>query len=245
MDKVSVIIPTLNEEQYIAATIASAQVQDGVREIIVVDAGSTDATAQVVAEIAARDARVQFIPHHPPVGGQRTLGGMRASGDLLLFIDADVMLPEDFVRSAIARMQQRRASIAIPYYSPGKSTLGIRATYFFFNMMFLLFARIAPSGAGGGILVRSELFRTLGGFDPSLTYDDIAFIRKAARRGKFIVLSHHIVVSDRRFRSEGVIPMLLKYLLLSIFFIFGLFRLANVIKYPFAQYGKLRARLKK
>src|SRR5579862_3694574 len=86
----SVIIPTLNEETTLAATLRQAR-QPGVHEIIVVDGGSTDATRALAA--AAAD-----VVFSAPRGraAQMNAGAARAGGAILLFLHADTLLPEGF-----------------------------------------------------------------------------------------------------------------------------------------------------
>ena len=99
MSRVSAIIPTLNEETRIAATIDAARAA-GVDEIIVADSGSTDATL-AIAE--ARGARV--IAGERMRAKQLNRGASEATGDVLIFLHADTLLPRgaaDAVRNANA-----------------------------------------------------------------------------------------------------------------------------------------------
>lgn len=87
MKAVSVIVPAYNEADRIAATVAAARALPGVTEVIVVDDGSPDATAQ-----AARNAgaRVERHPRNRGKAAAMETGADAASGDLLLFLDADL-----------------------------------------------------------------------------------------------------------------------------------------------------------
>ncbi len=235
MPKVSIIIPTLNEQGYITSTLEHCLAQTSpADEIIVIDAGSIDATAEQVA----RFPEVKFISSQGPVGSQRDSAGRLASGDILVFLDADVLPPKDFIARAVAVMEKKQLDLACPLYWPERSTFPIQAVYVFFCAMFVLFQFIAPSGAGSGILVRKQLFNRVDGFEGRYKFDDIAFIRKAARQGKFRMLWQWLPVSDRRFRQYGAVRMFLLYLLLSPIFILGLFGLSNWVNYTFGQFSQ-------
>ena len=90
MPALSVIIPTLNEASELPETIKRARAIPEVREIIVVDAGSTDDTRAI-----AREHNCIVIESEPNRGKQLRLGAHRASGDVILFLHADTWLPEN------------------------------------------------------------------------------------------------------------------------------------------------------
>lgn len=125
--QVSVLIPARNEEQNIRATLDSVLANRGADfEVVVLDDHSTDRTAQIVAEFAARDSRVrlEFAPPLPSgwCGKQHACHVLarRARGSLLLFMDADVRLgPEALTRMAefmaCAGRAQRRRRLGKPY----------------------------------------------------------------------------------------------------------------------------------
>ena len=96
--KISIIIPTLNESQNIKATLASTRMSNNV-EVVVVDAGSEDNTVEIVESLG-----VKVITGDKNRARQMNIGAMNASGDILLFLHADTLLPADFdimVREAL------------------------------------------------------------------------------------------------------------------------------------------------
>lgn len=233
MIRVSVVIPTLNERANIVPLLHDLRRQSlNPAEVIVVDGQSEDGTP----ELAAREPGVRVVRSERGVGRQRQIGLQEASGELVAFFDADVRVPERFLECAVAEMRRRRLRAACPLYWPRPSTVPIKAVFAFFNGLFFLLQKALPSGAGMGILVERELALQSGGFDAECRYDDIAFIRKVGRRARFGIVKAPLFVSDRRFRSEGVAALFGKYLLLSVFFTFGLFRLANRIDYRFGHH---------
>ncbi len=228
--KLSIVIPTLNEEAYIDKLIQSINEQIFKPfEIIVVDCGSTDATQEIVQ----KHEEITLIREDKPVGNQRDRGGRKACGDMLLFLDADVFLERNFIKASLAEMRQRQLTIACPRYIPYPGSFVIRGFYSFFNILFKISQNHKPSGAGSCIFVTKDVFLSTGGFDSKYVFDDIVFIRKASQRGSFGMLDTHIFVSDRRIRRYGLIPTVMTYFLLSICFLFGLYGLSNYLPYSF------------
>ena len=230
---ISVIIPTLNEEDNIGVLLTALRQQTlRPEEVIVVDAGSSDETLARARSFP----EVTVLTAAPPVGAQRQLGLERSGGDWCVFLDADTRPSPGFLERCLRSLTRRRLDIGCPFYWPGGSTPPIRAVYGVFNAIFALLQWVLPSGAGSGIVVRRTTALAAGGFRPGFTYDDLEFIRRAARRGRFRMLPAVLEVSDRRFRQEGVLVLLGKYLLLSVFFTFNLFGAANRVPYRFGHY---------
>ncbi|MFQ3550193.1 MAG: isopentenyl-diphosphate Delta-isomerase [Armatimonadota bacterium] len=236
MTTISIVIPTLNEENNIGRLINALLNQSHKPiEIIVVDGGSTDNTSLIVSNFP----EVTFLQTKPSVGGQRQMGLENAKGDIVIFLDADTIPTPDFIQDSIDEMKKRNLDIACPWYKPYPSSFSISAFYIFFNTIFFLIQKILASGAGSCILAKRELALRAGGFKDISAYEDMDFIRKASRKGKFGNLKTGIWVSDRRLREYGTFSTFLKYMLLSLFFTFGLFGLAEkIVKYPFAKYKK-------
>jgi len=175
---ISIVIPARNEEAAIGATLDAALRQDYPRfEVIVVDDGSTDGTA---AEIARRagDPRLLAIAGAPLpagwLGKPHALfqGAKRASGDFLLFMDADVRLAPEALRDAMACCRERGLDHLALF--PGFERRGfweevlmplLGVTFYMFFPSFL--ARLPRTGAAFGSgafnLVRAAAYRAIGG----------------------------------------------------------------------------------
>lgn len=104
MVKLSVIIPTYNEEKDIAACVESLQKQSHKDfEIIIVDDGSTDNTLEIVARYTK--VKVLHQNHNGP-GSARNLGAKGAKGKILIFIDADMTFSKDYLKNLIAPIKK-------------------------------------------------------------------------------------------------------------------------------------------
>lgn len=232
---ISIVIPTLNEEKFIGKLLKSVLEQkERPYEIIVVDCGSHDDTQEIVRSY---DGVTLFISDKP-VGNQRTYGGKKARGDVLLFLDADVQLSSDFLQESMKQIQSKSLDIACPQYIPYPGSRSINIFYSFFNAVFKISERHMPSGAGSAIFVKRKLFQQLGGFKKELKFDDIHFIRAAARHGNFGMISTFVRVSDRRMREYGMLQTSMTYAILSVLFLFGAYRLSNYVPYRFGIFNK-------
>jgi len=242
--KISIIIPCLNEENFLPHLIIDLKNQTlKPYEIIVVDAGSEDKTLDRVQS----DDLVKVVKTKPNIGAQRKLGGDMAGGDLLFFLDADVRLVADFLEKNVEKINRQKLALAsfvyVPYSTNGdgrmeNSNFSISMVYFFINFLMFSFQLFSPSGAGSGIFVTKELFDKTGGYRDDLKFDDIEFIRRASKFGKFRQIRSILLVSDRRFLRYGVIKTFVSYLVLSFFFLFNAFKYAEIVEYKFSDYKK-------
>lgn len=242
--KISVIIPCLNEERFLPNLIIDLKNQTiKVDEILIIDAYSEDQTLKKVRE----DEVIRIIQTNPNIGEQRRLGGENATSDLLFFFDADVRLVPDFIEKSIKKIKKRKLDLGAFVYVPysfkkgggiGNSTFTISLSYGFINLVMFLFERLSPSGAGSGIFMTKELFNKTKGFRNDLKFDDIEFIRRASKIGKFRIIRNILLVSDRRFVRYGVLRTTISYLILSFFFLFNAFKKAEMVEYKFSDYKK-------
>jgi glycosyltransferase involved in cell wall biosynthesis len=229
----SVIIPTLNEERYVRSLLSDVASQSRAPdEVFVVDAGSEDDTVAVVR----RFPFARLLEGEPPVARGRNLGGESATGKILVFLDADVRLPERFFEDFVAEFQERRLDIACPLYIPYRSRRAIVVFHALFNLLTRAVQGTLPSGAGHCIAVRGEVFRGSRGFDPSLKFDDIELIRRLSKGRRFGIVEQRVFVSDRRYKEQGTPRMVLRYALMGLIFAIGRFAWANRIDYAFGDH---------
>jgi glycosyltransferase involved in cell wall biosynthesis len=230
--RLSVVIPALNEERHLGQLLSDIQRQTrSPDEVIVVDAGSSDATVRI-----AEQSQAMVLHGEPPVARGRNLGGYSATGELIFFLDADTRLPRYFLEDFVSEVERRRLDIACPRYLPHDSTPTIRAIHAFWNMMLKASERTLPSGAGHCIALRSELFRDSRDFDPSLKFDDIELVRRLSKRKRFGHVGASAFVSDRRYREEGTLRTFLLHLLMASAFALGKFEWTNHIAYGFGDH---------
>lgn len=193
-DLLSIIVPTLNEESTLAATLAPLSRAPGV-ELIVADGGSADATVSVARElgalvVAARRGR----------GRQLNTGAAFASGETLLFLHADSQLPPDFVATIRSILDQSHIAGAfrLRIAAPGWSLRFVERAA---NLRSRLWQM--PYGDQGLFIAAKEFF-AVGGYPNWPLMEDYELCRRLRRRGR-IGLAHEAVgTSARRWAKLGV-----------------------------------------
>jgi glycosyltransferase involved in cell wall biosynthesis len=204
----SIVVPTYNEEAFLPRLLASSDAQDYTdREVIVADNHSVDRTRAVARAHAAR----VVAGGTPAVGRNR--GAQAARGDSLMFLDADVVLPEGFLSRILRRFDEEFVDICVPWIRPIDGTKAIyRTIYQFSNTFYKLMEALQPQGLGVCILVTRRLHERIGGFTESKRVsEDYDYISRAAKVGRFRVFTNvNVYHSVRRYVAEGVGPLVQK-----------------------------------
>lgn len=237
MKKYSVIIPTLNEELFIYTTLTCLSQQTlKPAQVIIVDGNSTDQTLKIVRQFKNK-LPMEIMVTARGVGKQRSIGGEAAQGSVLVFFDADVQLRPDFMEKSLSEYTKRHLSSACPWYMPDTKSLFTWLIYGVFNSIFWGGQHTFPAGAGSCMFVDKKIFNKIGGFNHQLLTDDLDFIYRAGKAGVFGQLHSHITVSDRRFRTYGILPTLWQYLHISYYFMRQQLHKCNTLHYTFGDYA--------
>ncbi len=192
---ISVIIPALNEAVNIAETIKSVK-QASDAEIIVVDGGSSDQTVEIATNLGAT-----VLDCQAGRAKQMNLGAKHASGDVLLFLHADTVLPPGFethIRKAMDVNGVVAGAFRLQIDAPGKSLRIIEACANWRSKTLQ-----APYG-DQGIFTRASVFAELGGFPDIPIMEDFVFIRSLRKHGSIKTVSAPIKTSARRWTRQGV-----------------------------------------
>jgi glycosyltransferase involved in cell wall biosynthesis len=234
--KVSVIVPTLNEEKMLPRLLDSVKAQDfDDYEVIIADARSTDRTREIAAGYGCR-----VVDGGMPAAG-RNAGASAANGDFLFFLDADVFLPEGFIRNVYNEMQDRYYDLATCEIRPLSEYRLDRVIHRMMNLAVLLNLRIDPKAFGFCIFVTRRLFNRIKGFDETIyVAEDNDFVKRAsAFRPLYFLNSAYIMVSIRRFEKEGRFAYMKKGIKLNLYRTFkGEIRSDEVVKYEFDAFDK-------
>lgn len=191
---ISVIIPTLNEANYLPRTLDSLCDAENI-ETIVVDGGSRDATLGIAE---GQDCQVLRSP--PGRAEQLNAGARSAAGSILLFLHADTQLSTGFdlaVRSTLSEPRTVAGAFHLRIDAPGWPMRAIERAVDIRSRLLQM-----PYG-DQGIFVRKQLFHQLGGFPLLPIMDDYEFVRRLRRKGKIRIAPLPATTSGRRWQQLG------------------------------------------
>ena len=202
---VSVVIPAFQEEKYIAATLSRLVNIDHLVEIIVVDGGSKDKTV----EIAKRFTDKVYVLRKRGIARARNYGAKRASGDILVFLDADVITTTDFVKKVLETFSDSTVVGATCYIMPVKPRFHEKVFFYLHNSLTRILAGFKPHSRGEFFVVRRSEFLRINGFDESLPCsEDHELAFRLSERGRFAFITDLTVYESlRRFRKLGLLTV--------------------------------------
>lgn len=213
----SVIIPTLNAQTTLGDTLAALvpAVVDGiVKEVLVVDGGSSDDTERIV-DIAG----ATFIAAGKGRGPQLAAGAKRARFPWLLFLHADTVLQPGWEREVqifIERIESGRRPPAAAAFRFALDDSGARPRLLERLVALRCLILRLPYG-DQGLLIPASLYRTVGGYSDLPLMEDVEFIRRLGAR-RLAFLRTEAVTSADRYLKEGYLRRGLRNLLcLSLF----------------------------
>ncbi|PKP54934.1 teichoic acid biosynthesis protein, partial [Candidatus Atribacteria bacterium HGW-Atribacteria-1] len=206
-------------------------------EIILADAGSKDRTIEIAKKYGCK-----VVPGGLPAKG-RNEGAKAARGDLFLFLDSDLVLPEGFLDAFLQEFKKKNLDIASTDldFLTDKKIYKIAA--FLCNIYYRCTQRILPH-ISQCILVKKEFHNRIGGFDEEIKLsEDFAYIKKMCKIAKFGHISKiKFYSSARRFEKDGLINTFLKYLLAHIYIAFFGPIKSDIFKYNFNHYSKKKVK---
>jgi len=216
--KLSIIVPTLNEERYIAGLLGSINAQRSESidiEVIVIDGGSVDRTVEIARSQGARVIVYRGLGEF----ASRNLGAEEATGDILVFTCADVIFPPNLLRGVAEKFRRGPALIAlsgpgIPYDAPLTGHL----LYGFYNAFRLLLGKLPRplqrfSTSTNFLAVWRSAFFEAGAFDPEDVNADGLMGAKLLRMGRVEFSPNtYVYISTRRLRGMGLASFILHYL---------------------------------
>jgi rSAM/selenodomain-associated transferase 2 len=212
--KISIVIPTFNEAGSIQDQVRRCLALNPPPEVIVADAGSHDGTALLAQGCGA----ITLACTRRGRAHQMNAGAAAAGGDALIFLHADVLLPQN----AYTAMQQ---ALRDPALIGG----AFRRRFDTPSLLLALGCRLADiRGRVCGIFLgdqamflRKSSFHRLGGFPPVRLFEDVALSRKMRQAGATRLLPEPVTASGRRFRREGNLLGLSRNLWLTLRYLTG------------------------
>ncbi len=197
---ISFVVPAYNEARLLGPTLdaihSAARAAGRPYEIVVADDASTDATPDIARARGARVVRCR----HRQISRVRNAGARAASGDVLVFVDADTTVSAALVRASLAALE--RGAIgggAMPVLEGRVAWWGRLIERVVIDTM-----RACRWAAGCYVFCRREAFERIGGFDERLfATEEIALSRAMKRLGRFVILRERVVTSGRKVRTHS------------------------------------------
>jgi glycosyltransferase involved in cell wall biosynthesis len=208
--QLSLIVCAYNEEKYIKACLESivAHSENSLSEIIVVNNASTDATKERAEEIPG--VRVVTEPNKG-LTYARKRGAQEAKGDILIYIDADSLLTEGWIKKVVNEFQKDPklvcASGVYQYMDIDRITGFVTWIYWYLFCTWIAFFT-GYMVVGGNFAVRKEVLSRIGGFNTDIAFygEDTDLGKRLHAIGKVRLFSSIFVyTSSRRFKYQGVI----------------------------------------
>lgn len=196
----SFVVPAHNEERLLPQTLEAIRVAAEPLgtpfEIVVVDDGSTDATGAVARAHGAHVVRVE----HRQIAATRNAGAAVASGELLVFVDADTTVTPEVLRGAVDAVRRGAAGGGSAFRFGGRLPLFGRVL----QAVAVPVYRIAGLASGCFLFCTREAFHAVGGFDEGLFGAEEAAMSRALRgQGRFVILRASVTTSGRKLRTHS------------------------------------------
>lgn len=189
--KISIILPVYNEEKYIADCIISLQFQSlKPSEIIIVDDGSTDNSLELISRFTDDGSRITLLKqNHAGPAKARNLGASKAGGEILVFLDADIIYNNEFLKEITKPILEGK-EIATFTRSEYVGNLDNRWAKFWDDVTFANKGQRVKKGQGSrerafrAIAARS--FKKVGGYDSYGASDDASVLKKLGKTAKAV-----------------------------------------------------------
>ncbi len=204
---VSVIVPAFNEAELIGETLKAINEATKGRhehfEVVVVNDSSTDETKAIAESAGAKVVDVELRN----IGAVRNAGAKFASGEYLIFVDADTIIPPETLAATVEALNAGALgggasvsleSVPIPWYK-----------YWLFPLMKTIWQSMGGWAAGCYMYCRAEVFEQIDGFpEEYFAAEELFFSRKIKALGKFVLLPESVITSSRKFHDYSIWSLL-------------------------------------
>ena len=216
----SIVIPVLNEENYLPKLLFCLEKQtEKSFEVIVVDGRSEDRTVEIVKKFCKKNQQnfnsTLIISDKRNVSFQRNRGADIAKGEYLVFFDADVLLPENYLQKIKENITTNKIDFLTTWNETDsdkqQDKIIALLTNFMFEAAHFLSFDFVP---GFNIIVKKNIFTKVGGFDENVVHaEDHDLARRLKEHGYELTILKEpkITFSLRRLKREGTLNVLRKY----------------------------------
>ena len=209
---VSLIIPVYNREKTIGETLDSVSSMNYKKyEIITVDGGSTDRTVSKIREFTKKNKNIKlYVEKGSSKGGARNLGAEKAKGEILIFVDSDVIIPKDAIPLILNSFKKERDTVAVVgLFSSDCRPQNFVSIYKNLHMHHTLvkLPKYIDTVVGALFAIKKNVFIKSGGFNKKLAYvEDIEFGQRLSKMGYKIHLNKKLEVMHlKRFSFRNLL----------------------------------------
>ncbi len=201
-NKISIIIPTLNEAVNIECLLLHLlknSTSRNIHEILIVDCGSTDNTQDIVKEISYKYTCIKLLVSEKGRAKQMNFGALKSKGNILYFLHADSFPPKNFDSLILKETNNGNQSGCFRMkFDSDHLSLKIAGWFTQFNFK-------SCRGGDQSLFITKVLFKKLNGFNERfVVYEDQDFINRIYESNKFTVIQKWLTTSSRRYETNGI-----------------------------------------
>ena len=205
-DKITIVVPCKNEENYIAYLLMHLRQQSIGRTRIIIADCSTDNTREVI-EIMKGELNVEII-EGGPVSFAKNNGARLVTTPYILFIDADVRFFKDTViQDAVNLIESKNLDLIGLNIKCYDQDLRAKIGFTAFNLINHVLKYVSPFAVGAFMLTRRDRFEQYGGFPEQFSTSEDFFLSRKYSPKKFRLIRHHFGQDSRRFKKMGYLGM--------------------------------------
>lgn len=205
--KITIVIPSKNEQDYIGHLLDDLAKQVGDTQIIIADA-SDDNTRKVIQQKKKQHKLNIKIVQGGPVSEAKNRGARLAKTPYILFIDADVrFFTHTEIADSLQILEDRDLDLVGLYIKCYDLDLRAKVGFAVFNFINSIMQHFVPFAVGAFMLTRRDRFEELGGFPCRYVTSEDFFLSKRYKTNKFKIVNHHFGQDSRRFQKMGYFGM--------------------------------------
>lgn len=208
IDELSIIIPTLNEEKYLSRALQSIveQSYQGKLKVVVIDGGSKDNTLKIANEFKDKIKDLIIITTAKGISHQSNIGSTKAKYKFLMFLDADIYLPKNFLSKITKKINPNENFLGQPMLLPMDGNFMDYLYVFVAYLVIILMSFFKPIVAGMCFLTTQENHQKINGFNEKVVYaEDIDYgFRSVKNNAKYhLYFNCYLFASTRRGKQIG------------------------------------------